>query len=634
MNLRNPLHRTAGRLLKAKLARRWAGPAVILLAAAVAIAPQLVRGNSCGHDFDFHLVSWFDALQNWKQGVFYPHWTPSANYGAGEPRFVFYPPLTWMLGATLGLVMSWTWVGVALTFLLLAGTGLATRALARQALPDGPATLAGCAALFSGYALFTAYERSAFAELAGGFWIPLLLLLVLRDLTAPSLPSRQPDPPRQRAFSRSGLGSMLLLALVIAGAWLSNAPVGVMASYLLAAVALTIALLAKSWIPLLRAVGGATLGMGLAAFYLVPAAWEQRWVDIRQATGDPGEKIENSWLFARHAVPQLALHDVELQRVSWIAVVMIATALGGLLVSWLRHTLPGTVPGSGLSGRNLSGRNPSSRGRWWFPIALMPVVVLLLLLPVSLPLWNALPKLRFLQFPWRWLVALEAPAGIFFASAVWMAGRWPRRIVMTACTTLFLASSAAAGVLFFQPCDDEDAVAPMLSAYRAGNGFAGTDEYAPPGADNTEIATGLPMACLVEDPTATLGEPADRPDANPNWLAGQHRCEATFAASPDAGKATAEHLRIAAVASHSGYLIVRLRSYPAWRVAVNGKAVGPLPVRDDGLIAVPVAQGPVDLTVDWTTTADVKTGRWLSGISLALVTALWLPWQKRVRPRL
>ncbi len=249
----------------------------------------------------------------------------------------------------------------------------------------------------------------------------------------------------------------------------------------------------------------------------------------------------------------------------------------------------------------------------------MPVVVLLLLLPVSLPLWNALPKLRFLQFPWRWLVALEAPAGIFFASAVWVAGRCPRRVVMTACTTLFLASSAAAGVLFFQPCDDEDAVAPMLSAYRAGNGFAGTDEYAPPGADNTEIATGLPMACLVEDPTATLGEPADRPDANPNWLAGQHRCEATFAASPDAGKATAEHLRIAAVASHSGYLIVRLRSYPAWRVAVNGKAVGPLPVRDDGLIAVPVAQGPVDLTVDWTTTADVKTGRWLSGISLALV---------------
>jgi hypothetical protein len=63
-----------------------------------------------------------------------------------------------------------------LTFLLLAATGLATRALARQAFDDGAATLAGCAALFSGYTLFTAYERSAFGELTGGFWIPLLLL--------------------------------------------------------------------------------------------------------------------------------------------------------------------------------------------------------------------------------------------------------------------------------------------------------------------------------------------------------------------------------------------------------------------------------------------------------------------------
>src|SRR5260370_35729867 len=111
----------------------------------------------------------------------YPHWTPSPNYGAGEPRFIFYPPLTWMAGAILGVVLPWRLVPLALTFLLLAATGLATRALARQAFNDGIATLAGCAAIFSGYALFTAYERSAFAELTGGFWVPLMLLLMLRD---------------------------------------------------------------------------------------------------------------------------------------------------------------------------------------------------------------------------------------------------------------------------------------------------------------------------------------------------------------------------------------------------------------------------------------------------------------------
>jgi len=247
---------------------RFAGPALVLLAAAVATAPQIFRGNSCGHDFDIHLVSWFDCLSSWRHGILYPQWTPSANYGAGEPRFIFYPPLTWMLGAALGLALPWQLVPIALTWMLLAASGLATRALARSVLADAPATLAGCATIFAPYALFTAYERSAFGEMAA-FWIPLLLLLILRDRN-----------PSGSLLRQACDGSAAPLALVVAGAWLSNAPLGVMASYLLAAVALTVALLRKSWAPAVRAFLAAALGLGLTAFYLIPAAWEQRWVDI------------------------------------------------------------------------------------------------------------------------------------------------------------------------------------------------------------------------------------------------------------------------------------------------------------------------------------------------------------------
>src|SRR5215469_18902093 len=99
----------------------WVGPAVVVTAALAAVVPQMVRGCSCGHDFDFHLVSWFDALHSWREGIFYPHWAPSPNFNAGEPRFIFYPPLTWMLGAALGAVLPWGWVPAAMTFLLLAG---------------------------------------------------------------------------------------------------------------------------------------------------------------------------------------------------------------------------------------------------------------------------------------------------------------------------------------------------------------------------------------------------------------------------------------------------------------------------------------------------------------------------------
>jgi hypothetical protein len=570
--------------------RRIAGPLVVLLAAAVATAPQLFRGNTCGHDFDIHLVSWFDCLSSWRHGILYPQWTQSANYGAGEPRFLFYPPLTWMLGGALGAVLPWRLVPIALTFLLLAATGLATRLLARMILPDGAATLAGCAALFSGYALFTAYERSAFGEMAG-FWIPLLLLLMLRE-----------GGPQNGAVRQAFNGSAAWLAVVVAGAWLSNAPLGVMASYLLAAVALLLAATRRSWAPLLRAAAGVGLGLGLAAFYLLPAAYEQRWVDIHQATDDPGLMIENSFLFGHATAPGMELHNAELTRVSWIAVAMLGVALVALLVAWRRGTLPGdrTV---------------------WIPLAVIPAAVLVLLLPFSLPVWNLLPKLRFLQFPWRWLVVLEAPMAVLFAAAVCpraAARRWARLAAAAICAVLFLGSTAIAALYFFQPCDDEDAVAPMIQVDQSGAGFEGVYEYEPIGADDGIVATGLPGGCLVSDPHAPLGI-VDTPGANPDWWVEQHSCEATFSL---AREESPEHLRLSGTTPQAGYLVLRLRTYPAWRITVNGQRT-PSIERDDGLTALAVEQGRVAVDADWTETADVKAGRWLSAGSLLVVAGLW-----------
>jgi hypothetical protein len=585
--------------------RRFVGPAIIVFAAAIATCPQLYRGNSCGHDFDFHLVSWFDCLSAWRQGIFYPHWAPSPNYGAGEPRFIFYPPLTWMLGAALGLALPWGLVPIVLTYLFLAGTGFATRALARQAIPSAPATLAGCTAIYSGYALFTAYERSAFGELSGGFWIPLLLLYLLR---APN-PS---GPLLRRVFN----GSAASLAVVLAGTWLSNVPLGVMASYLLAAITLAVAVLNRSWVPVARATVAATLGIGLSAFYLVPAALEQHWVDIRQATDDPGEMVENSFLFGHRAEPLLHVHNLELMRVSLIAVSMIAVSLSGLIIAWRRKTY-------------LAER------RRWIPLALIPCAVLLLQLPVSLPLWNLLPKLRLLQFPWRWLVALESPMAIFFAAAVWprvSARRWLRIGVPAICACLFLAATTVAAIAFFQPCDEEDAVAPMVQVKRSGVGFQGTDEYAPVDADNSMVATGLPDACLVADADTTLGI-LDTPGANPDWWVEQRSCVAIYSAIPKPAKALPEHLHFVAILPHSGYLILRLRTYPAWRIMLNGQVASPFPQRDDGLIAVPVPKGQLDLAVDWTTTRDVLAGRWLTALSLLLFITMGLLERRINTPR-
>ncbi|MGB7985823.1 MAG: hypothetical protein WCF54_11720, partial [Terracidiphilus sp.] len=406
-------------------------------------------------------------------------------------------------------------------------------------------------------------------------------------------------------------GSAAPLAVAFAGCWLSNPTVGVMAGYLLAAVALTLAVTTRSWAPVLRAFVGGVLGMGVIAAYLLPATWEQRWVDILQVTRDPGQTLENNWLFATHADPNLADHDVVLRQASFLVVGMIAVALAGILGGWLRGTFP--------QGRTL-------RSRLWLPLALIPFAVLFLQFPISHPVWNLLPELRFLQFPWRWLLVLEAPMAIFFIAAIWPApsARRSRRVAVSlVCIALFVGMTACADKFFYQSCDAEESVPGMLDAYRAGHGFLGTDEYEPIGSEFSLIPTGLPAACLVGDPNTALGKAPEAPDLPFTWDATQGSCQATYAWAPTPGQASHRHLRIVATIDHPGTLVLRLLSFPAWQIKINGQPAADLPQRDDGLIAVPVAQGPVEVTADWRTTTDVLIGRWLSLLFALLLAGLF-----------
>ncbi|MGA2897367.1 MAG: 6-pyruvoyl-tetrahydropterin synthase-related protein [Acidobacteriaceae bacterium] len=589
---------------------RWTGLAIILVAALLAMGPLLWRGSSSlGNDLGFHFLSWIDARQGMSMGFLYPHWAYSPNFGAGEPRFVFYPPISWMAGAILGMLLPWSVVPLVLSILLLAATGLAVRALARETMADGPATLAGCAAIFLGYALFNVYKRCAFAEMTGGFWVPLLLLYALRRRN-----------PSGNFWERAFDGSAAPLALIVAGIWLSNGPVGIMAGYLLAAVALVSAGMEKSLVPVLRAAVGTILGMGLASFYLIPAIWERKWASIQLAFTLSHSVVENNWLFARHADPGMLSHDVFLIQVSLVAVAMLVVAFAGGAIAWFRGVVPG-------------------ERRWWLPLALIPPVVLFLLLPVSLPVWYGLPELRTLPFPWRWLVVLEAPMAICFASAAWFDRRALRIPMLAACAALFMGISLAAFPVWF--VEGTSLEASIQKSVREDVGVLGQPEYAPPGIRFPLVDRIVHSACLLDSPPdATLQSEAG---LAPAWDGESASCnssswqEAILIGDPsqsDAAPYMQEQKRIMGVAEHAGYLILRLRYYPAWGVRVNGIPVTPRAERERGLMAVPVPQGKVQVSVDWTTTSDVVAGRWVSAVALLLVTGLYLFERKRLQAHL
>src|SRR5580698_259442 len=188
---------------------------LIPLAAFIAIVPLLINGCSCGHDFDFHILSGMEAARQFTHGNLHPHWAYTPAWNAGEPRFVFYPPLSWTLGGILGLIFPWTWTPILYTWLALTASGLAAYYLARDFTTHTAVLIAAVVYTVNPYMLFTAYERTAYAELLAAAWIPLLLHAILQDkVTIPRI------------------------AIPIALLWLTNAPAAVMASYILALLSL------------------------------------------------------------------------------------------------------------------------------------------------------------------------------------------------------------------------------------------------------------------------------------------------------------------------------------------------------------------------------------------------------------
>ena len=564
----------------------------MLASVGIAVLPLAWRGTSCGHDFDFHLESWMEVVRHGRQflsggGVLYPHWAASANYGAGEPRFVFYPPASWVLGALLGVVLPWTWTPLAFTLIAMLAMAASFFWMAREWISEDNAALAACLYVLNPYMLFVAYERTAYGELLAAIWLPLLVLYALR---------------RSRALPQ--------LAIIIAALWLTNAPAAVMGCYALALLALWTAIAERRWKLIGRAAGGTALGLGLAAFYLIPAIWEQRWVEISRAIGS-GMRVEDSFLFEHTGQ---AFHDQVLHTASWIAVALLVFTAVAALLSYRR--------------RERSPERYGVRG----PLIFLAVVIACLLLPFTDVIWRHAPELKFLQFPWRWLLVLGLISALL--GGLCLRDEAKTRRAISAARRLHSAAGLHHGgagirVYFWQPCDDEDNVRAQLSTFRA-DGFEGTDEYTAAPADNGDIQQGLPAIRVLREAD---GDEADSSVAeNPDWRANPADMQP---AQIHIELWDVEHMSASIVTAVPGFAVPRLMDYPAWRVRVDGRRVDARPHRDDGLMVIPIPAGHSEIEISYRTTQDMWLGRVFSLIAFILLVCLRAEglWpQQRSRP--
>ena len=597
---------------------------LIPIAAFLAILPLLLKGGSCGHDMVFHVQGWYDAAAQLRH-LHYPHWSFTSAWNAGEPRFIFYPPLSWLLGALLTLILPPQAAVSTFIFLSLALSGFTMYLLARHFTSENAALIAAALYLANPYMLLNAFERSAFAELLAAAWIPLLLLAVLR---------RRPTIPA--------------IAVPLALLWLTNAPAAVMSSYalaLLATIRFVTALIKRHQSALrltLTYIAGTLLGLALPAFYLIPAAYERRYIQVAMAV-IPNMRIQDNFLFVRTGDPGHDGVNIQISLLAATLYILMIAAVATLLILHIRARKNTVI----LSAAPELAEGPRSE---YLPLtqspaislALLAAALLLMLTPFSIPIWNRLPELHYLQFPWRILSLVSAV--LAFSVALLLkphqragAARTPRPYLqgLTIATVAILATALGfTGFhLYAQFCQPNERPADIAALLRAHHGYQPTDEYTPNNADSDVLRAQNPGYWLIPAdanpntgapntlPTAAELDPTLQSDDTPIPLA------QTFSENAP------QHFTVRTMGPQ--HLVLNLRDYPAWDVTeANPSAMElhhPAHIqRDDGLVEI--ALDHVDnytINIHWRNTLDQKLGLALSLIALLLL--FWLSFRSAAK---
>jgi hypothetical protein len=538
-----------------------------LLVSVAMVLPFFWYGSASGHDFEFHADSWFDAAQQWKEGVLYPRWTAWTNHGYGEPRFIFYPPLSWMLGAALTRVVALSCVPVLFIVLAQTFAGLSAFLLLERLTSKRAALLGAACYVMNPNALLMTYIRSDFAEQLACAMFPLVLLGGLRLCN--NLQHSQPDAAVIVSF-----------AIPLAGVWLSNAPAGVIASYSLALLIAWATIKQGSPKIAVRGAIGLALGLSLTGFYLIPAAYEQRWVNIGQALSS-GLLPWQNFLFT-------AIEDVEHTWFNWIA------STCALMVILLLGI-------AALLSRRLAGRASNGvAGSVWAALLVMGTAATALMLRFTIPLWNYLPKLRFVQFPWRWM-SMVALVYSCFAAAVTEKRRGWLFFAVVALLTVPLGHFLVGNSWW-----DSDEMPTQFAAIERGTGFDGTDEYDPLGDDHSDLPVGAPLVKILPENKGSVKTPPAQAQVV-EW------------------KTEKKEIRVEA--QEAARVALRLLNYPAWKVKVNGRVIAPERLDDFNVMVIPVEKGSSVIRVCFARTKDRTIGIAVSVIGVMAMIGLMV-WGK------
>lgn len=342
-------------------------PLILLVILCLPITHALYKpGFYVTHDGEFNLVRLMHFDDELRNGQFPVRFASGLNYGFGSPIFTFFYPLTYYLASFIHIFgLDY---GTSLKVLLFVATqgSIALMYLWLRGRYKAMASLTGALVYaYVPFRLLTLYVTGSFGVVLALFFVPAALFSI----------DRLADDKRFTC----------LLAVAVFGLLTSH---NVTALILLPVILSYAVLTAKD---VKRALVGCTIGVGMAAFFLLPGLFETKYVGL-----------------SRGVVVNFRDHFPTLRQLiysPWAYFYSVAGPNDEMsfqvgIGQWLVAGLAGLVLVGRLIRRKLD-KNDS-------PAVLFLLIftaAIFLMLPWSQPIWEAIRVLPQIQFPWRILVA-------------------------------------------------------------------------------------------------------------------------------------------------------------------------------------------------------------------------------------
>ncbi|HRH42039.1 MAG TPA: 6-pyruvoyl-tetrahydropterin synthase-related protein [Pyrinomonadaceae bacterium] len=354
----------------------------------LSISLIFIKGMPFGADFNNHfgyILPFYDELSH---GNYLPGWLAESNNGFGDPRFRFYPPFLYYLLCLAKFVTNDWYSATLIIFALFSVLGtLGTYFWAKQSLSNLTSILASLIFAFIPYHLTQFFQASLLAEFAATAILPFAFMFVQRL----SLNKYDGQNKSRLIFNIGGLSAVYEVMVT------THLPTTVIASLILGIFALLLTDWKNNKKSLVFCALGVLLGVWASSWFWFRMVSELSWIQAGTGVSSAYYDYRNNFLLSPYALINVNNWYGNLLLILTIGYFLPTLNLFGKL--FRRKPLNEEI----LAHSNRSEESQITK-KVLLGILIITSISLLMTTELSRPLWAIIPKLKDIQFPYRWLL--------------------------------------------------------------------------------------------------------------------------------------------------------------------------------------------------------------------------------------